>query len=737
MQPWLFALALNVAVLAQSAGAVSGLVVDASGAAVPDATVRLEVSGRAIDQFRTGNDGRFAFNSSASGPLTIVVTAPGFVEVVMPVPADSSGLRVVLQPAPFFEAVNVTSSRTDVPKSDPAATMTVFPAAELLTNAALTLDDALKVVPGFTLFRRTSSRVSNPTAQGVTLRGLGGTGASRSLVLADGVTLNDAFGGWVYWDKLPQAAIDRVEVLRGGSSDLYGADAVGGVVQILTLQPGGVTARALVEGGGLATGRVSLFAGDRRGSWNYTAGGEWFSIDGYIPVSVEQDPGIAPRGPIDSKIGSKHRSGVASLEYQSPDGWRVNARGNVFTDNRKNGTPAVTNDTASRHGTSEAAGGFAGGLLSARVFAGTQGYDQTFSAVSADRTTEDLNRLQHVPTRAAATAATWTRMAGTHSVLAGVEGKFIKGETQETVLSGGRVTSTLNNGGTQHVWSTFIQDSFPAGDRLTVVLGVHADRWHTQSKNTGYNETLGSFNPRASIAYRLGGGVSLRGSAYKGFRAPTLNEMYRGFRAGNTQTNPNEALAPEKLTGFDGGVLATRGRMSARVTGYWNVLDDVITNITLSSTPQLITKMRANADKMRTAGVELEADVRLSPSWSAAFTSGIGDAKFKGDTSLNGNDVPQVPSYNVGVSTRYSRNAWQASAQLRVTGPQFEDDLNVYELRRATVFDVFGSRNVGRRLAAFVAVENVFDNHYDVGRTPILTTGLPRTARAGVKFLLP
>jgi outer membrane receptor protein involved in Fe transport len=325
----------------------------------------------------------------------------------------------------------------------------------------------------------------------------------------------------------------------------------------------------------------------------------------------------------------------------------------------------------------------------------------------------------------------------THSVLAGVEGKFIKGETQETVLSGGRVTSTLNNGGTQQLWSTFVQDTFPAGDRLTIVLGAHADSWHTESKNTGYNKTLGSFNPKASFAYRMNGGLSFRGSAYKGFRAPTLNEMYRGFRAGNTQTNPNEALAPERLSGFDGGVLATRGRMSARITGYWNVLDDVITNITIASTPQLITKMRANADKMRTAGVEIEADVRLSPSWSAGFTSGIGDAKFKGDTSLNGNDVPQVPSYNVGVSTRYSRNAWLASAQVRVTGPQFEDDLNVYELRRATVFDVFGSRNVGSKLSAFVAVENVFDSRYDVGRTPILTTGLPRTARAGVKFLLP
>ncbi len=608
MHPWLFALVLNAAVL-QSPGVVAGVVVDASGAPVPDATVRFEMAGGTIDQFRTGNDGRFEFKATAAGTFSVVVTAPGFVEASVSVPADAGNLRVILQPAPFFEAVNVTSSRTDVPRVDPSVTMTVFPASELLTSAALSLDDALKMVPGFTLFRRTSSRVSNPTAQGVTLRGLGGTGASRSLVLADGVPLNDAFGGWVYWDKLPQVAIDRVEVLRGSGSDLYGADAVGGVVQILTWHPSGIAARALVEGGGLGTGRISMFGGDRRGGWGYTAGGEWFSIEGYIPVALEQDPGIAPRGPIDSNAGSTHQSAVASIEYQGASGWRINARGSVFTENRKNGTPAVINDTASRQGTGEAAGGVAGGLLSARVFAGTQGYDQTFSAVSADRTSEDLNRLQRVPTKAVGAAATWRRAAGRHSVLVGAEGKFINGETQDTQFAAGRVTAITHGGGRQQVWSTFIQDTFAVGDRATVVVGAHGDRWHTQSKYTSYNKTLGAFNPRASLAYRVGRGVSLRGSAYKGFRAPTLSELYRGFRAGNTQTNPNEALAPEKLTGVDGGVLATRGRLSARVTGYWNVLDDVITNVTVSSTAQLITKLRANADKMRTAGVELEADV--------------------------------------------------------------------------------------------------------------------------------
>ena len=172
-------------------------------------------------------------------------------------------VQITLRPAAFFEEVNVTSSRADLPRTDPTVTVTVISSSDLATSAPLTLDDALKMVPGFTLFRRTSSRTANPTTQGVALRGIGGTAQSRSLVLADGLPLNDAFGGWVYWSKVPQAAIDRVEVQRGSGSDLYGADAVGGVVQLLTLRPTRPAGRALLEAGTLGTGRVSLFGGSR------------------------------------------------------------------------------------------------------------------------------------------------------------------------------------------------------------------------------------------------------------------------------------------------------------------------------------------------------------------------------------------------------------------------------------------------------------------------------------------
>ena len=717
---------------------VAGVVLDATGAAVPDAAVRLEVSGVPVNDVRTSTDGRFMFPGDVPRPARVVVTAVGFASQVVELAENSADLRVTLEPAPFFEAVNVTTSRTSIPRADPTVTVTVLSSAELLNSAAVSIDDALKMVPGFTLFRRTSSRVSNPTSQGVSLRGVGGTSASRSLVLANGIPLNDAFGGWVYFDKIPQAAIDRIEVQRGGGSDLYGADAVGGVVQILTVKPGRPMGRSVVEVGSLGTGRASVFGGARTGGWGYSAAGEWFKTDGYIPVAVDQDPGIAGRGPVDLELNSEHRSALLTVGYQAANGWRVDGSGSVFDEDRQNATRASINATASRQFAVDVAGGVRGGLVAVRGFGGTQGYDQTFSAVNATRTSETLNRVQRVPTEMSGFGAQWVQPVGRHALLVGGEVRSIDGTNIETPYNAqGLALATVQSGGTQRLGSGFAQLTVNASDRLTVVAGGQVSGWHTESSTTAYSRTQGSLNPRASFAYRVGEGVTVRASAYRGFRAPTLNEFYRGFRVGSTQTNPNEALLPERLTGGDGGIQISRGAVSTRVTAFWNVLDDAITNVTLSSTPALITKQRANADRILAGGLEFEGDVRLPQNLSLTLAAGVVNSRFKGGTDLRDNRVPQIPEYNVGIGARYVDRGWTGSAQLRVTGPQFEDDLNVFTLRRATVLDVYGGRSLTRQVQVFAAVENLFDNEYDVGRTPILTTGLPRAARIGVQVAIP
>ena len=117
------------------------------------------------------------------------------------------------------------------------------------------LDDQLRLVPGFSLFRRTSSAVANPTTQGVTLRGLSASGASRTLVVADDVPLNDPFGAWVYWDRVPVVALQRVDVIRGASGDIHGNDALGGVIRLTTRTTRG--AEGWLDGGSLGTVRGS------------------------------------------------------------------------------------------------------------------------------------------------------------------------------------------------------------------------------------------------------------------------------------------------------------------------------------------------------------------------------------------------------------------------------------------------------------------------------------------------
>ncbi|HEU4886491.1 MAG TPA: Plug domain-containing protein, partial [Thermoanaerobaculia bacterium] len=152
----------------------------------------------------------------------------------------------------------MTATRTETRVADTPASVVVLSREALQASAAPTLDDALRQVAGFTLFRRTGSRVANPTAQGVTLRGVGASGASRALVLDDGVPLNDPFGGWVYWGRVPRTALERVEVLRGGASDLYGSSAMGGVIQFVRRRSGGIDVD--VSAGSQETGTASLFA---------------------------------------------------------------------------------------------------------------------------------------------------------------------------------------------------------------------------------------------------------------------------------------------------------------------------------------------------------------------------------------------------------------------------------------------------------------------------------------------
>src|SRR5574337_1400574 len=146
-----------------------------------------------------------------------------------------------------LEPVVVSASRVEQRLRDVPANVTVITREDIERSPARTVDDLLRQVPGFSLFPPSSSLVTHPTAQGVSLRGIGPSGVSQTLVLLDGVPLNDPFGSWVYWSKVPLESVERIEVTRGGGSGVYGNYALGGVINIITKRPEARVAQAKLD----------------------------------------------------------------------------------------------------------------------------------------------------------------------------------------------------------------------------------------------------------------------------------------------------------------------------------------------------------------------------------------------------------------------------------------------------------------------------------------------------------
>jgi outer membrane cobalamin receptor len=721
--------------LLASVAEIRGIVVDISGAPVPEATVVRIVDGRE-DAVPLADDGTFVI--AAEGGV-LRVRSEGFSDAIVALDGVTGDtLRVVLQPASFADSIVVTAD-PGASRLPSAASATVLTSAELSNAASPALDDVLRQTPGFTLFRRASSRTANPTTQGVTLRGVSGSGASRTVVLADGVPLNDPFGSWVYWNRVPLAAVDRVEVVRGGAGDLYGADALGGVIQVLTFSPSRPRLRATVDGGSHSTGRASLFGGTVLNNWTVTAAGEWVGTDGVLTI----DPALA--GPADTRADSDYRTGFASFGT-SRENWRASLRLSGYSEDRNNGTVVQVNTTDWRQLSGDVGGVAAGGAWEAHVATGSQDYYQTFSAVAADRRTERLTTEQTTPSDFVSVAGQWSRPLGRHSLLVGADVRHTDSTVEEIryALVGGINTPSgpFLVGGTERNAAVYARAALAPTDAFTVTVGLRSDFWRSEPVlQTLPTKSVSFFSPRVGAGYRLGD-VLLQGAVYRAHRTPTLNELHRGFRVGNVQTNPNVLLEPEELTGFEGGVLYSRSGLSARVTAFSNVLEGAIANVTLTTTPTLITRIRQNSDEIRAKGAEVEVNYRPHPTVTINGQTTFTSSHFEGSIALPtlaGNRVPQVPRVQFAAGVTWSSDLLTLAGLVRGSSDQFDDDVNTpaFVLNEYALVDVSVSRQVTRTIQGFVAVENLFDEEYDTARTPLRSVGWPRTVRAGVRIALP
>ena len=766
---------IGALILALAASSISGVVHDASGGVVSGAAVIIRAESGPEQRVTTGPDGRFSVDVAEARDVTVIVRAGGFAEKQERVTDAARPLQIVLAPARLLEQVTVTASRTEQRLGDIPASINVLHAEEIRMSPAVVADDVLRQIPSFSLFRRTSSLSSHPTAQGVSLRGIGPSGVSRTLVLVDGAPFNDPFGGWVYWTRVPLESVDRIEVVDGSSSSLYGNYAMGGVINIVTSRPSRRTIELKPQYGNHASPKLDYGASDVWGKFGVTVDGSLFNTDGF-PIVVP-----AERGIIDNNATVKFQNFNGKVDYRPTDRLQAFVRAGYFSEDRGNGKILELNDTRWK----SASGGVRIRMpdesdLQVSVNGDVETFHSTFLAVTAPSATvaaRSIVRLtidQVVPTKAAGGVIQWAKALGTRQYFsAGTDWHWVEGDSQEDSFNAapGPVVPPIQgavlalkrvSGGTQRSVGAFVQDILTPLPNLTVTLSGRVDSWRNYNAHnlensvpsgapTANNRLLPDrddtvFSPRIAAMYHLTDRVNLWGDISSGFRAPTLNELYRQFRVGTVLTLANDQLGPERLVGGEAGInVAVRRDVTWRTTWFDNSVKNPVGNITQTVTPAQTTQQRQNLGRTQIWGIQSDVEYRLGPSVrvAAAYLYNQATVKeYSANPALVGKFLPQVPTHRGSVQASWANPRYASVAfAVQFLGTQFDDDQNVRlvpgqtepGLPKYAVADFTASRTLSRNVDVFFGVQNMFDQQYFVGTLPT-TIGSPRLVNGGVRI---
>jgi len=757
---------ISQAAWGQATASVVGTVRDADGRPLPGVLVELTGPQGIRKVVTTDAQGRYRIEGLPSGDgyrLRCVQEGflPGVIENISVRPDEPVSVDVTLQVG--AEAVIVvTPSRLNTSPEKLAATVQVLSRSDLMVGPQLLVDDALRQVPGFSLFRRSSSLVSHPTAQGVTFRGAWPSGVSRALVLLDGVPLNDPFGGWIYWNRVPRSALRQVEVIKSPVSTAWGHAGMGGAVHFRTEAIGLREFQVDVQGGGLGSVDADTAWRYRVGSLNWLVAGRYFRTDGYYLLPPDQ------RGSVDVRAFSRMGSLWTRWTWEASSRRQVFLMGNVFSERRGNGTPYTENATdlwmaglGTRWFTTGGDFWEVGGVWQAQTF------QSTFSSVSPDRSRETPSLNQYdVPAVLGGFYVQWSRPQPSGAQWsAGVDVRYIWGETREDFRwVSGQFTRRRLAGGRQAFVGLYLNRLFQPVSGLFVQIGARWDGWGLFRGRRLERDLLTdavlrddryavhrrlAFSPTLGVRWQVRPWADLRFQFSQGFRAPTLNELYRPFQVRNVITAANPDLRPEFLQAWElGADLRAGGRWQGSATLFWYQVRDAISNVTVlqrAAWPTVcgfvpaggLCRQRQNVDQTRVLGVDLMNTFRLSPHFQVSLGYLWNDARIRKSPvpDLIDKRVAQVPEHTGVFRVQYQHPRFlTAVAQARYESSRFEDDLNTLRLRSVWVVDASVRRTIVRGVELYVSAENLFDARVEAGRSPdgTVTLGTPRVVRAGL-----
>ena len=685
-------------------------------------------------------------------PCRLRIDADGFAEKQVEL---SAATTIRLDLAAGMDEVTVTAYRAPLSDLESPVTTRLLSSRALRTTAAISLDGQLRQLPGVELFRRSPSLVANPSSQGVSLRGLGSTSASRTLVTEDDVPLNDPFGGWIHWEEQPELAVHAIELVRGGASDLYGSSAIGGVINVALNEPASNALEVRESYGGEATYDDSLLLQTKRGVWGLLASGGVLSTDGYIQEAPWQ------RGPVDIASNVHSQNGVLLAE-RSRGPLRLFVRGSGFNEARSNGTPFQTNGTRLwRYATGADWQGPHSGTLAARLYGSTEHYRQTFSSISslpefgdpncAYRCGEFPSKFSLTPNNELGGAAHWSQPIGAGLLLlGGADVRDVRVWDREQGLGKSTTLTNLHDhqrdsavyGEAMWVRSGWTATVSGRGDFFRNYDGRQltwtASGWvPSATQPTHWDQNV--FDPRIGLARKLGEHWALNASGFRAFRAPTPNELYRSTQVGNQLTVPSSGLKSERATGWETGI-ATQWRWGTIRTSYfWTQVNRPITAVLINPASSPVLLKRENLGQIESRGLAI--DFQVAPARWMTLDGGYQYARATvtdaGPTPYLGNWIPEVARNTAAGNVRLSKPSWGSLAlQSRLSGRQFDDAANMLLLHGFFRLDAYASHNIGRRIELFAAGENLFDRNIEVAKTPTTTLAMPRQARAGIALRL-
>jgi outer membrane cobalamin receptor len=707
--------------LAQS---LTGRILDPQGQPVAGAAIVATSDSSAPLAATSGPDGRFDI-PIASGLYDLTVSAPGLFAERRDVSSQMAPVDITLAVSAITETLVVSSSQIDQPLSRTADSVTVIDGRELESRQITTLAGALATVPGFTVTR------SGGPGTLTSLFPRGGD-SDFTLVLVDGIRAN-AFGGGIDLSQVPLSDVDRVEVVRGPQSAIFGADAIGGVVQIITRQGGEPTAAAQIEGGSRNTRRAQAGTSGAHAQLRWQAGADYFAEDGYTGIAPANGEHVVNDDAEERQawLGGGWR-GRRGTDLQATFRYVDSTRGapGPYGSDPAGRFPGV--DAISRGMTERRAGGVrivhpwfgADSRVRQRVDFDLADYDLTF--ISPFGTSESETRRAHVRVQTDAALAAGVGVSG------GVEWLDERARNSFIQSDGVKVPVERN------VIGTFGEARWTGHDRVSVQAGMRAEYITREafSVNGFADSAVTSINPKLSVSWLVSRSrpgsrawTRLRAAAGTGIRPPDVFEI---------AFTDNPDLKPERSRSLEAGVTQALagGAIQLDATAFSNRYDDLI--ISVGSLSDVSRYRTDNVSNARARGVELGAAWQHGTlSIRAAYTL-LDTAILAVDNSAQapspyevGDELLRRPRHSGALTVGWTIRRASVFATLDSRSatldaePAFGPAGGLYTNPGRTVVDAGGAFRMFRHVELYARVMNLFDRDYEE------VLGYPAPARSG------